>query len=150
MKAIRVHEFGDPENMKLEEVHDPTPGPDQVIIGVKAAGVNPVDIYIRAGTYHLNPDLPFTPGHEAAGVVEEVGEGVRTLKTGDRVYTSRTIIGTGGSEKGWQLVSEQGAHYVLDHHAPDYHQQVLGTVPCSRWSGAHLLWPKRPRPTYRS
>jgi NADPH:quinone reductase-like Zn-dependent oxidoreductase len=150
MKAIRVHEFGDPENMKLEEVPDPAPGPDQVVIGVKADGVNPADTYIRAGTYHMNPDLPFTPGHEAAGAVEAVGEGVTGVKAGDRVFTSRTIIGTGGSEKGRQLVSEQGAHHVLDHNAPDYHQQVFGTAPCSRWLDGHLLWQKRPRPTYRS
>ena len=93
MKAIRVHEFGDPENMVIEEVPDPTPGPDQVVVDVKAVGVNPVDTYIRAGTYHLNPDLPFTPGHEAAGVVEAVGDGVTGVRVGDRVYTSRTISG---------------------------------------------------------
>ena len=73
MKAIRVHEFGGPEVMKLEEMPDLTPGPGQVVVSVKAAGVNPVDSYIRTGTYYLKPSLPYTPGMDAAGTVEAVG-----------------------------------------------------------------------------
>ena len=69
MKAIRVHEFGGPEVMRLEDVPDPTPGPGQVVIRVNAIGVNPVDAYIRSGQYPLKPSLPYTPGMDAAGVV---------------------------------------------------------------------------------
>lgn len=93
MKAIVVKEFGAPEVMKLEEVETPTPNKNQVLVRVKAAGVNPVDSYIRAGQYASNPNLPFTPGKDAAGIVEAVGDAVEKVKVGDRVYTADTISG---------------------------------------------------------
>ena len=201
MKAIRVREFGAPSVLKVENVDDPKAGSGQVVIAVKGAGVNPVDTYIRAGTYARKPALPYTPGTDAGGVVESVGPGVSRVKAGDRVYVSgtlsgayaekalcevarvhplpervgfaqaagiyvpyatayqslvhlakgraaetllvhgasggvggasvqiaralgMTIIGTAGSERGRQLVRDQGAHYVLDHHAPDFTDQV--------------------------
>jgi NADPH2:quinone reductase len=93
MKAIRVHQFGGPEVLKLEDVPDPKPGPKQVVVRVKAAGVNPVDTYIRAGTYARKPPLPYTPGLDAAGIVEAVGEGVTRVAPGDRVYTAGTVSG---------------------------------------------------------
>ncbi len=201
MKAIRVHEFGGPEVLKLEEVPDLKSGPGQVVVRIKAAGVNPVDTYIRSGTYAHKPELPYTPGTDAGGVIEAVGPGVERVKVGDRVYVAvsatgtyaeqalcsesqvhplpqrasfaqgaavyvpyatayralfqlaraaagetvlvhgasggvgvaavqlaraagLTVIGTGGTEKGRQMVREQGAHHVLDHRAADYLQQV--------------------------
>jgi NADPH:quinone reductase len=201
MKAIRVHEFGDPYVMRLEEVPDPKPGPGQVVVRVYAVGVNPVETYIRAGLYSREAPLPYTPGTDAAGVVEAVGEGVSRVTVGDRVYTAGTItgayaeralcaeskvhplpdrisyeqgaaiyipyatayralfqracaragetvlvhgasggvgiaavqiaraagltvIGTAGTEKGCQLVVEQGAHHVLNHRAADYLTQI--------------------------
>src|SRR5437763_13349121 len=93
MKAIRVHEFGGPEVLRLEEVPDPRPGSGEVVIRVKAAGVNPVDSYIRSGGYGERP-LPYTPGTDAGGVVEAVGDGVSGLTAGDRVYTAASITGT--------------------------------------------------------
>jgi NADPH2:quinone reductase len=93
MKAIRVHEFGGPEAMKLEDVPDLTPGPGQVVVRVKAAGVNPVDAYVRTGTYAVKPSLPYTPGMDAAGTVEAVGEGVTTVAAGARVYVGGTLSG---------------------------------------------------------
>ena len=69
MKAIRVHEFGGPEVLKLEEVPDLEPGKGQVVVEVRAVGVNPVEAYIRNGTYAMKPALPYTPGGDAAGVV---------------------------------------------------------------------------------
>jgi NADPH:quinone reductase len=94
MKAIRVHRFGGPEVLTLEEVPNPTPGADEVVVRVKAAGVNPYDTYMRAGTYGArNPSLPYTPGSDAAGIVEAVGSGVTDRKVGERVYTSRTLSG---------------------------------------------------------
>ncbi|KAK3087239.1 hypothetical protein FSP39_003459 [Pinctada imbricata] len=94
MRAIRVAQFGGPEVMKVESsVPVPTPAKSQVLINVKAAGINPVDTYIRAGTYALKPELPYTPGHDIAGVVEEVGSDVKSIKKGDRVFTIRTASG---------------------------------------------------------
>ncbi len=93
MKAIRVHEFGGPEVLKLEELPTPKPGAGQVLVRVHAAGVNPYDTYMRSGGYAVNPPLPYTPGSDAAGVVEAVGDGVTRAKKGDRVYTARTVSG---------------------------------------------------------
>lgn len=92
MKAIRVATHGGPEVLKLEEAVKPTVAAGQVLIQVKAIGVNPVDTYIRSGNYP-NAMLPYTPGRDCAGVVEAVGDGVKGFKTGDRVYTSGTITG---------------------------------------------------------
>ena len=201
MKAIRVGEFGGPEVLKLEDVTDPQAGAGQVVVRVRAAGVNPVDTYVRSGAYAVKPQLPYTPGFDAAGEVESVGDGVKSVKAGDRVYTSGSlsgtyaelclceewqvhplpsrvsfsegagintpyatawralfqralgrpgetvlvhgasggvgtaavqmsraagfeVIGTGGTDEGRKLVAEQGAHHVLDHHAPDYLEQL--------------------------
>jgi NADPH2:quinone reductase len=200
MKAIRVHQPGGPDVLKLEEVPNPKPGPGQVLIKVHAIGVNPVETYIRAGTYGWKT-WPYTPGADCAGVVEAVGDGVKKVKSGDRVYTAGTatgayaertvatearvfklpekisfqqgaalgvpygtahralfhrarpvagetilihgasggvgtaatqlarafgliVIGTGGTDKGRQLVREQGAHHVLDHSKGDYLEQL--------------------------
>ena len=94
MKAIRVHEFGGPQVMKLEDVPEPKPGAGQVVIRVHAAGVNPVDTYIRSGAYARKPALPYTPGSDGAGVVEAVGDGVKRLRSGDRVYLAGAASGT--------------------------------------------------------
>lgn len=202
MKAVRVREFGAPEVMRVEEVADLQPGPGQVVVRVKAAGVNPVDAYIRTGTYARTPALPYTPGFDAAGIVESVGEGVTHVAVGNRVYVGwslsgtyaeqalcaesqvhplperasyaqgaavhvpyatayyglflragagpgetvlvhgasggvgvaalqlaraagMTVIGTAGSDKGREMVVQQGAHHVLDHRAPGYLEQAL-------------------------
>lgn len=202
MKAIRVHEFGNPEVMKLEEIEDPKPGQGEVVIKIHAAGVNPVDTYIRSGLYPFKPELPYTPGMDGGGIVESIGEGVTRFKVGDRVYIAGTIsgayaekslcresqvyllpdkitfkqgaaigtpyttayyalfnraqvvpgetvlvhgasggvgtaavqlarasgmkvIGTSGTDKGRNLVIEQGAHYVFDHKEKDYMDKIL-------------------------
>jgi NADPH2:quinone reductase len=201
MQAIRIQEFGGPEVMRLEAVPDLTPGPGQVVVRVKAVGVNPVDTYIRAGMYNT-PPFPFTPGFDAAGEVEAVGPGVTRVAGGQMVYTAGTlsgayaqqtlceeaqvhplplgisynqgaslgipygiayralfqraralpgetvlihgasggvgtaavqlaraagltVIGTGGTPRGRELVAQQGAHQVLDHHAPAYLEEIL-------------------------
>src|SRR5260221_8208932 len=94
MKPIRVQQFGEPQVMKREEVPHPAAGPSQVLVRVRAAGVNPVETYIRSGAYARKPALPYTPGTDAAGVVEAIGAGVSNLKVGDRVYTAGSITGT--------------------------------------------------------
>lgn len=201
MKAIRVHSLGAPEVMQLEEIHDPQPIAGQIVVQVKAVGVNPVDTYIRAGMFG-SPNLPYTPGMDAAGIVESVGEGVTKVAVGDRVYTAGTIsgayaqktlclesqvhclpeqvsftqgggvyvpyatayyalyyqaqvlpgewllihgasggvgiaslqwaraagikiIGSAGTERGRQLVKEQGAHYVVNHDDPQHFEEIL-------------------------
>ena len=202
MKAIRIHEFGDPEVMKLEEVPDPTPGAGQVVVRAHAVGVNPVETYIRSGAYARLPELPYTPGADAAGVIEAVGGGVTRVGVGDRVYVAgslsgsyaalvlceekqvhrlpdnvsyaqgaavnipyatayralhhrggaqpgetllvhgasgavgtasvqigvahgMTVIGTAGTERGAELVREQGAQHVLNHHEEGYLARLM-------------------------
>jgi NADPH2:quinone reductase len=89
MKAIRAHAFGGPEVLRLETVDDPVPGPGEVVIDVRAAGVNPADTYMRNGTYAIVPELPYIPGGDAGGVVSQIGEGVQGFKLRDHV-----IVGT--------------------------------------------------------
>jgi len=93
MKAILVREFGGPEVLKLEEVPTPKPAAGQVLVRIHAAGVNPYDTYMCAGTYAIKPPLPYTPGSDGAGVIEAAGEGVKKVKAGDRVYTAKTVTG---------------------------------------------------------
>src|SRR5258708_17063335 len=93
MKAIVVHEFGGPEVMKLEEMPTPKPAAGQVLVRIHAAGVNPYDTYMRAGTRAIKQQLPYTPGSDGAGVIEAVGDGVKKVKSGDRVYTAKTLTG---------------------------------------------------------
>jgi len=94
MKAIRVTAFGGPEVLRLEEVPTPKPGPCEVLVRIHAVGVNPVETYIRAGTYARLPELPYTPGNDGAGVVEQVGADVTEFKAGDHVYTAGSLTGT--------------------------------------------------------
>ena len=94
MKAIVVAEYGSPEVMHLEDVPTPSPTGEQVLVRIKAAGVNPVDTYLRSGNHAHAPKLPYTPGKDAAGVVEALGENVTTFKRGDRVYTADSLTGT--------------------------------------------------------
>lgn len=202
MKAIRVTAFGDPEVLQLDTVPDPAPAAGQVLVRVRAAGVNPFETYIRAGNYAQLPELPYTPGRDGAGTVQAVGAGVTHVQPGDRVYLTDSstgtyaelaladaadvhplpdrasfaqgaalgvpcstawralflrararagetvlvhgatggvglaatqlasaaglrVLGTGGSERGRELVAAQGADHVLDHHATDYAAQIM-------------------------
>ncbi|XP_043941732.1 quinone oxidoreductase [Protopterus annectens] len=94
MRAVRVSEFGGPGVLKLlSDIPVPTPSENQVLIKVHACGVNPVETYIRAGTYSRKPTLPYTPGTDIAGIIEDVGQQVTNFKKGDRVFTTGTITG---------------------------------------------------------
>ncbi len=194
MKAVRVREFGEPEVLRVEEAPNLRPGVGQVVVRVKAAGVNPVETYVRADPKIA---LPYTPGSDAGGIVEFLGPDVTRVEVGARVYTSGSltgtyaeqalceerqvhplpkglsfaqgaavnipyatayyalfrrakagpaeavlvhgatggvgiasvqlaraagmvVIGTGGTERGRDLLAEQGVAYVLDHSAPGY------------------------------
>lgn len=201
MKAIQVSEFGGPEKLVLRDVPEPQPGPGQLVVRIRAAGVNPVETYVRTGTYAMKPQLPYTPGSDGAGEVLRVGAGTTKFKPGDRVYVAGsvsgtyaeqalcteaqvhplaasanwaqgaalgvpyatayramfhhadaqpgetmlvhgasggvgtaavqlgrarglTVIGTAGTERGRELVRENGARFVLDHHAKDFAEQL--------------------------
>jgi NADPH2:quinone reductase len=133
MKAIRVHEFGAPEVMKLEEIPTPKPGAGQVLVRVHAAGVNPYEGYQRAGTYAIKPNLPYTPGSDAAGLVEAVGEGVTKVKTGERVYTARTLS---GSYAEYTLVAQSMAQPLPE--KISFEQGASVWVPCG--TAYHALY----------
>src|SRR6186713_2443980 len=94
MKAIRVKEFGAPEVLRLEEVAQPEPGPGQVLVRLAAAGINPVETYVRSGKYARLPDLPYTPGTDGAGTIDRTGAGITQFKQGDRVYVTGSLSGT--------------------------------------------------------
>lgn len=98
MKVIEVKKFGGPEVMELVEKTSPEPVEGEVLVDVKAIGVNPVETYIRAGTYPTLPELPYSPGGNVAGVVEACGPGVTQWQAGDRVYSSATLSGAYGEK----------------------------------------------------
>jgi NADPH:quinone reductase-like Zn-dependent oxidoreductase len=86
MKAVRVHRFGPPDVIVVEEIPQPTPREGEVLVRVMAAGVGPWDAWIREGKSKVNPPPPLTLGSDVAGVVEAVGAGVSAFKAGDHVY----------------------------------------------------------------
>ncbi|MGN3975142.1 NADPH:quinone oxidoreductase family protein [Tsuneonella sp. SYSU-LHT278] len=93
MKALRTHAVGGPDTLTLDEVDEPTPGPGQVVVAVKACAINFPDTLMIRDLYQFKPERPYAPGGEIAGVVEAVGEGVEQFKAGDRVFGG---IGNGG------------------------------------------------------
>src|SRR6059036_1538905 len=104
MKAIQIKRCGSPEVMEVVDTPKPAPGPKQALVKIEAAGINYIDVYFRTGLYKA--DLPFTPGMEAAGIVEAVGPEVGEVAVGDRVayamargsYAEYAIV------PGWQLI----------------------------------------------
>lgn len=93
MKAVLCKEYGPPDSLVLEDVESLKPAKGQVVVSVKACGVNFPDILIIQGKYQFKPPLPFAPGGEVAGIVKEVGEGIDSVNVGDRVIA---FIGWGG------------------------------------------------------
>lgn len=92
MQAIVARAFGGPEVLTLEDVPDPAAKSGQLRVRIHAVGVNPYETYMRAGAYAIKPELPYIPGADAAGVIDQVGDGVPGWKAGDRVYISGTAI----------------------------------------------------------
>ncbi|MDX1580426.1 MAG: NADPH:quinone oxidoreductase family protein [Alphaproteobacteria bacterium] len=90
MKAVLCHEYGPPENLKVEDIPSPDMEPGHVRVETRAAGVNFQDTLIISGNYQFKPDMPFTPGSELAGVVTEVADDVKNIKVGDHVLVMRT------------------------------------------------------------
>ena len=93
MKAVLCKAFGPPESLVVEETPSPIAGPGEVVVSVKAAGVNFPDVLIIQNKYQVKPPLPFSPGSEVAGVVKSVGEGVARVKAGDEVFAFTTYGG---------------------------------------------------------
>lgn len=131
MKAVLIREFGPAAQHHVEEAPDPRPGPGQVVVAIRAAGVNYPDLLVVTGKYQILPDRPFSPGKDAAGVVAAVGEGVSTLQVGQRVvaqleyggYASRVLApadcvhaipdGMSFVDAAAMGLSYQTAHYAL-------------------------------------
>jgi NADPH:quinone reductase len=129
MKTIRVHEFGTPSVLKLTEIVDPSPAAGQVMIRVHAAGVSPLDTYVREQSHGApTPPLPYIPGFEAAGTIAAIGEGVTQFKVGDRVYTN-VFMGAYAE----LLIQDATAVYSL----PDNISFAQGTAAVNSYPTAH-------------
>ena len=143
MKAIRAHEFGPPEVMVYEEIPDPVAGAGEVVVRTHAVGVNPVETYIRSGIYHQGPELPFTPGADAAGVVDSVGDKVDGFAVGDRVYTAGTISGAYAEQV---LCRANEVHAIPEN--VDFDQGAAVNVPyATAYRGLHQRGGGRPGET---
>jgi NADPH:quinone reductase-like Zn-dependent oxidoreductase len=133
MKAIRIHEFGSPDVLAMEDVPRPRPGPDEVLIRVAAASVNPVDYKIRAGEFKppgLN--LPLTPGCDVSGVVEEIGARVTSLHVGDEVYALLDRVHGGYAE----FALTGAANVVLKPQSIDHlHAAAVPLAAITAWQG---------------
>jgi len=108
MKAVRIHQYGGPEVLSLEDVQRPTPGPDELLIKVRAASVNPADWKIRQGYLQqfFPLSLPATLGGDFSGTVEATGSGVTRFKRGDEVYASHEDLNKGGAYAEYTLANE--------------------------------------------
>ncbi|GIY64165.1 quinone oxidoreductase [Caerostris extrusa] len=107
MKAIRIEKFGDEKVLQLQSVGKPTATESNVVVKLLAAGVNPVDTYIRSGNFIVRPELPFTPGKDGAGYVHEVGSGVAGFKVGQRVFVCKKTMSKYGTYAEYALVKEE-------------------------------------------
>ncbi len=126
MRAIRVQQFGDPSVLVVEEIPAPVPGPGQVLIKVHAAGINPVETYIRAGRYGSLPALPYTPGSDGAGMVVGIGQGPNSWKVGDRVFFHGTAAGPAGGAYAEMAVCQANQVYRLPTHVGFSEGAALG------------------------
>jgi NADPH:quinone reductase len=122
MKAIRVSQFGDPSVLKLEDIPEPIPGPGQVVVELRAIGVNPVETYMRSGVYPIKPSLPYTAGADGAGVIKSVGKDARKYSAGDRVYTAGSVSGTYAQ----QALCEERTVFPLPKHVSFAQGAALG------------------------
>lgn len=131
MKAVLVENFGGPEELRLVELPDPQPSVDQILVRLHAAGVNPVETYIRSGQYAKLPPLPYIPGSEGAGVVEAVGRNVRTVRPGDRVFLAGSVTGTYAE----QTLCTADQVFSLPEEADFFQGAALGVAAATAWRG---------------
>jgi NADPH2:quinone reductase len=114
MKAIQISTFGGPEVLKYTEVDDPIPAENEVRVRLFAAGVNPNETYVRTGTYSFYiPELPYTPGFDGSGVIDGVGEGVKHLKMGDRVFVAALLAKRNTGTYAQKVVCDANAVHKL-------------------------------------
>ena len=129
MKGIQINKFGGPEVLEITELDPPIPGKSEVLVTLHAAGVNPVETYVRQGGYgESDPDLPYVPGSDGAGIIEKVGEGVTHLKAGDRVFVSASTAEKQTGSYAEKMVCDSQCVYPL----PDslsFHQGAALGVP---------------------
>jgi NADPH:quinone reductase len=109
VKAVRIHEYGGPEVLVYEEVPTPEPGPAQILVRVEAATVNPVDVAVREDRFPTPKAPPKTLGSDGAGVVEQVGSDISSVKPGDEVFFSGLGVGSEGSYAEYALIAEAQA-----------------------------------------
>ncbi|GBM88588.1 Quinone oxidoreductase [Araneus ventricosus] len=114
MKAIRVEKFGSEKVLELKSVDIPSASESTVVVKVVAAGVNPVDTYIRAGLFSYGPELPYTPGKDGAGIVHEVGEGVTKFKVGQRVFICNVSLPKYGTYAEYAVVKDDDVFPLHD------------------------------------
>jgi NADPH:quinone reductase-like Zn-dependent oxidoreductase len=135
MKAVRVHEYGGPEVLKYEEAPRPTPGPGEVLVRIRAAGVNPMDWKVREGRLRetLAYRMPFVPGWDVSGVVEAAGENVTLLTEGDEVYGYPSIVRNGAYAE-YAVVPE--AELALKPRSVDHvHAASVPIAALTAWQG---------------
>lgn len=145
MRAIRVHQFGGPEVLTLEQVPAPSPGAGEVVVRLHAAGVNPVEAYVRTGQYARLPALPYIPGYDGAGVVEAVGADVTRVKAGDRVYVAAFLVGSGTYA---ERVRCPATHvHPLPEHVSYAQGAALGVPAATAWRALVLRANARPAET---
>lgn len=129
MQAIVVRQFGGPAVLRLEEAPELRPGPGEVRVRIRAAGVNPYDTYMRSGGYAVKPPLPYTPGADAAGEVDEVGSGVTGLAVGDRVYIGGTVT-----------ADAYGAYAAMALCRPDQVHPMPSHLDFAQAAGINVAW----------
>lgn len=137
MKAIIVRAFGGPDELRLEDTADPIAGRGQILVTLHAVGVNPFDTYMLSGNYATKPPLPYSPGADAAGVVEQAGADVTGVKAGDRVYIGGTAAHRSYGAYAQKVITEP--HQV--HRLPDrvsFAQGAAINVPyVTAWNALH-------------
>ncbi len=138
MRAIRVHAFGGPEVLRLEEVAEPQPGPGQVRVRLHAAGVSPAEVEVRAGTFVRLPPLPYTPGSAGAGLVDALGEGAGGLRPGDRVWL------TGAATYAEACVVPAGRVHPLPDRLSFENGAAIGGSYATAYQAIHLVAGARP------
>lgn len=126
VKTIRINQFGTSENLVVEQAKLHTPAENEVLINLHAAGVNPSDVYTSTGTYAIKPTLPYTPGLDGAGIVEEIGEHVTNVKVGDRVFIASLPNGKATGTLAQQIVCESRFVHPIPQHISFEQGAALG------------------------
>ncbi len=147
MRAVRVHKFGGPEELKLEEVPDPVAGPGEILLKIEAIGINPLDTYIRSGVHAICPPLPYTPGGDAAGTVILAGEGVIEFSAGDRVYMAAAAGGHFDGAMAEMAAVATSEIFHLPENSSFAEGAALGVPYATAYYGLHLRGQAQPGQT---